>query len=210
MPDFVTSILTVTFLLNSSMADMNTEFHYWVGVVLELEGGYVDNPADPGGATKYGISQRAYPHLDIYNLTRAEAIEIYRNDYWNPVAERVADPRMRILVADSAVNHGLGRALSWLETYNDFNSYLANRIRFYVGLNTFKDFGRGWMRRVAKIVEVSNRVQAENQFVAQLVDDRPFWVRALHALVGRSYNVKYVVRPSADGLGVELHVSELA
>lgn len=49
---------------------------------LEFEGGYVNDPADPGGETKYGISKRAFPYLDIKNLTKARAIEIYEEKYW--------------------------------------------------------------------------------------------------------------------------------
>lgn len=45
------------------------------------DGGLVDHPADPGGLTKWGISQRAYPDLDIRNLTKADAVFIYQRDY---------------------------------------------------------------------------------------------------------------------------------
>jgi lysozyme family protein len=53
-----------------------------VGRVLQDEGGYVDDPLDPGGETKFGISKREYPDLDIRNLTREQAIAIYWHDYW--------------------------------------------------------------------------------------------------------------------------------
>jgi lysozyme family protein len=45
-------------------------------------GGYTNNPKDPGGETKWGISKRSYPHLDIANLTLDQAREIYYADYW--------------------------------------------------------------------------------------------------------------------------------
>lgn len=205
MPEFITSILLVQSLLPSIMS-MDTTFHYAVEVVLELEGGYVNDYDDPGGATKYGISQRSYPGLDIHNLTRAEAIQIYRRDYWEPVTEVVADSRMRILVFDSAVNHGLTRALTWFQSYPDYNDYLTNRIRFYASLNNFNKYGRGWMRRVAKIVEVSNRVQAERQRIDLLVDNRPFWQRFMHAFSGASYNIAYRFRPMTSRIGVKLDI----
>ncbi len=50
--------------------------------LLVDEGGYVNNPADSGGETKYGISKKTYPALDIKNLTREEAIVIYFQDFW--------------------------------------------------------------------------------------------------------------------------------
>jgi len=49
---------------------------------LADEGGYVNSPDDPGGATRFGISQRQYPDLDIARLTRAEATAIYYRDWW--------------------------------------------------------------------------------------------------------------------------------
>ena len=50
--------------------------------VFEKEGGYVNDPKDPGGETKYGISKRSYPHINIKALTKKQAKEIYRTDWW--------------------------------------------------------------------------------------------------------------------------------
>jgi lysozyme family protein len=58
------------------------EFQKAIDFVLANEGGYANNPADPGGETNFGISKRAYPYLDIKNLTREEAITIYQRDWW--------------------------------------------------------------------------------------------------------------------------------
>lgn len=44
--------------------------------------GFVDNPHDRGGETKYGISRSSYPWLDVANLTLDRALEIYRADFW--------------------------------------------------------------------------------------------------------------------------------
>ena len=49
---------------------------------LDHEGGYVNDPTDPGGETNYGISKRAYPKIDIKALTKHEAVKIYYKDYW--------------------------------------------------------------------------------------------------------------------------------
>ncbi len=51
-------------------------------LINNWEGGYVIDPSDPGGMTKFGISKRAYPKLDIASLTRDEAVAIYYRDYW--------------------------------------------------------------------------------------------------------------------------------
>lgn len=59
---------------------------------LGHEDGYVDDPRDPGGETKWGISKRSYPHLDIKNLTQDQAKGIYRTDFWNRInADRLPD-----------------------------------------------------------------------------------------------------------------------
>jgi lysozyme family protein len=53
-----------------------------VGILLVQEGGYVNDPDDPGGETNFGITKRTYPQLDIKNLTINKAIDIYYNDFW--------------------------------------------------------------------------------------------------------------------------------
>ena len=59
-----------------------------VEYVLQWEGSeYVDDPDDKGGGTKFGISKRQFPAVDIQNLTREEAIELYRVRYWEPNAD---------------------------------------------------------------------------------------------------------------------------
>lgn len=52
-----------------------------ISTLLELEGGYGNNPNDKGGKTKYGITKNSYPHLDIKNLTKEDAVEIYKRDW---------------------------------------------------------------------------------------------------------------------------------
>lgn len=83
--------------------------------VLDNEGGYVFNAADPGGETKFGISKRAYPKLDIKNLTRDQAIEIYRQDYWNRINGDKLPEEIAYQVLDTAVNHGIGNAIRMLQ-----------------------------------------------------------------------------------------------
>lgn len=50
---------------------------------ITLEGGYVNDPLDAGGETKFGISKRSYPTVDIKNLTLEQATEIYKRDFWD-------------------------------------------------------------------------------------------------------------------------------
>lgn len=80
------------------------DFNLAIPIVLENEGGYVNNPKDPGGETKYGISRKAYPNLDIKNLTRDTAIEIYHSDFWK--FDGVNDQRLATKIFDAYVNMG--------------------------------------------------------------------------------------------------------
>jgi len=56
-------------------------FNEIIEVILEHEGGYVDDPHDRGGETKYGITKRFYPNVDIKNLRNEQAKIIYHQDY---------------------------------------------------------------------------------------------------------------------------------
>jgi len=79
------------------------------------EGGYVDDPADPGGATKWGISQRSYPHLNIAELTREDARRIYRADFWERINADLLPPSVAFQLFDFAVNSGIETAVRYLQ-----------------------------------------------------------------------------------------------
>ena len=117
---------------------MLSEFDDIIQKVLEHEGGYVDDPNDTGGETKYGISKRAYPDEDIKELTIERAIQLYFKDYWTRY--RVADlpNRIRHIYFDMAVNMGGGRATKILqEACNSKNSYKID-VDGGMGKNTIK------------------------------------------------------------------------
>jgi len=94
---------------------------------LGAEGGYSNNPADPGNwtggavgngelrGTNFGISASAYPQLDIANLTQSQAEDIYRRDYWAALqGDSLALP-VALVAFDAAVNAGPRRAVMWLQ-----------------------------------------------------------------------------------------------
>jgi lysozyme family protein len=89
---------------------MSCNFEIAIEGVLVNEGGYSNRASDRGGETKYGISKRAYPNVDIANLTLDEAKAIYCKDYWrfgDLLYQAVANKLL-----DMAVNMGLGQAIS--------------------------------------------------------------------------------------------------
>lgn len=103
-------------------------FERVIGRVLAHEGGYVNDPADAGGETNFGISKRAYPHLDIAALTREDAKDIYRRDYWDRLTlDRLeTDPMLRGSIFDMAVNAGPGRAVTLLQ--RAANAFIASEV----------------------------------------------------------------------------------
>ena len=79
------------------------------------EGGLTDDPADAGGLTNFGISHRAYPTLDIANLTKEEAVNIYARDYWQAVNIDLLPESLRWKVFDMGVNMYPTRAVVMLQ-----------------------------------------------------------------------------------------------
>ena len=136
---------------------MRENFPAAVAFVLAREGGYVNDPRDPGGETKFGISKRSYPNEDIANLTADRAKEIYFSDYWMPVADALPAPS-DIVAFDSAVNQGKGFAREMIhECDGDATAMLFYRLRRYS--QTVKSrpasvkFLRGWVNRVIELYE---------------------------------------------------------
>lgn len=120
--------------------------------VFKWEGGYVNDPSDPGGETNMGISKRAYPNLDIRNLTRQAAQEIYQRDYWNAIKGDTLDPALACAALDTAINMGVGRATQFLNQTNDWNQFIQLRKNYYTNLVKQKPamgkYLNGWMNRV--------------------------------------------------------------
>ncbi len=125
--------------------------------VLKWEGGYVNDKHDPGGETKYGISKRAYPHLNIKSLTKEQAAEIYRRDFWNQVGcDDCKDPRLALSQFDAAVNVGVNRVKKWLK--EDFKTSTLNheefnaRREYYYRVEVRKElrdrYLTGWLNRL--------------------------------------------------------------
>lgn len=127
---------------------MKNDFEKAIKFVLKWEGGLTENKNDPGGLTKYGISQKSYPYLDIKGLTLKRAKQIYYENYWLKAdCDKISFP-LNLIIFDTAVNCGVRRAKKFMTISLGWQDYLFNRIEFYAGLKNFKYFGRGWINRV--------------------------------------------------------------
>jgi len=95
---------------------MTTNFLKAFTEIIGIEGGYVNNPDDRGGETKYGISKRAYPNIDIKNLTLNKAKEIYHRDYWIATKlEQIDCYDIQLELFDTAVNMGVYKTQTILQ-----------------------------------------------------------------------------------------------
>lgn len=88
-------------------------FEVAIDELLLQEGGYVNDPQDKGGETKYGISKRSFPHVDIASLTVEEAKEIYRQVYWQ--FESVESQAVANKLLSMSVHFGLSTAVRLLQ-----------------------------------------------------------------------------------------------
>lgn len=160
---------------------MTELFDRCIEVILRNEGNFQDDPDDPGNyadgvlkGTKYGISARAFPELDIKHLTIDEAKEIYYDNYWLPLKlEGLEDVNAALQIFDMGVNAGLKRAVKIAQkcsgayedgimgvattiainaTENFVDKYQVARIKFYNSLPGAGKYLKGWTKRVLKTV----------------------------------------------------------
>lgn len=95
---------------------MKFDFVSYFDWLIPWEGStYENDPSDPGGATKYGIDQRSHPTVNIRNLTRDQARQIYWHSYWRTIAGAYLPARTAWAVMDCAVNCGRAQSVKWLQ-----------------------------------------------------------------------------------------------
>ncbi len=140
------------------------------------EGGYVDDPEDPGGETNFGISKRSYPEEDIKNMTLERAKLLYKRDFWGPAGCDALPEVMKFQMFDLAVNTSarskpttaikllqmavganvdgqLGpKTLMAVQSMNPDKALRRLQglaLRRYASLANWPRFGRGWVNRLA-------------------------------------------------------------
>ena len=147
--------------------------------VLEHEGGYVNDPKDLGGETKYGITKRFYPDIDIKNLTIEKAKDIYKSDYWDKNKVESLPQNLWHIYFDMCVNMGKRTAVKVLQRAAvnkgknievdgglgpmtlgalkgvELDRVRAFRVKYYVDLITARPeqekFYLGWFRRATEV-----------------------------------------------------------
>lgn len=149
-------------------------------LLLGHEGGYSDHAADPGGKTKWGVTEAVAREAgytgDMLELPVEVAKAVYLQRYWKPIKADDLPPGVRYAVFDAAVNSGPAQATKWLQRALGVEgdgvigpktlqaSYaqnadalrmriLAQRLRFMVGLSNWPAFSRGWAKRIADLMD---------------------------------------------------------
>lgn len=155
-------------------------FFQMIDRILDHEGGLSLNPLDKGNwsggvlkGTKYGISARSYPNVDIKNLTYLQAREIYKTDFYMKLMPVILTEATVFQLLDYAVNSGITRAIKALQkavgTHPDgilgpitvmqasatrdeviVALVLADRLEYMASLSVWHSFSKGWARRIAK------------------------------------------------------------
>lgn len=162
---------------------MSPAFEAALAFVLRWEGGFVDHPHDPGGATNQGVTQATYdahraraglPTRSVEFISKSEVESIYHDSYWlRAGCEQIAPPALALVVFDAAVNSGVGAALKWLSQTRDWPTFNAIRLEFLTGLSHWPSFGRGWTRRIAALTrEAAQLEQTEHLLMVFDADQR--------------------------------------
>jgi len=137
-------------------------FQKAIEFVMKWEGGYVNNPKDPGGETNFGISKASYPEEDIKNMTLTRAIEIYKRDYWDAYALDLTEFPMCIVLFDAYVQHRPSTVKRLCDaSEGDWRRFIEQRRIYYLNLiqknPALSVFKRGWLNRMvdlAKYIDV--------------------------------------------------------
>lgn len=132
--------------------------------ILKAEGGYVNDPADPGGETNFGITHTTYdayrdsihlPRRSVKDITEHEVREIYDKQYWAPLAANLADP-LATVVFDTCVNMGVQAARALLDFTQDPVRYVDARKAVYYWMtrdpvSPRRKFRTGWVKRLERL-----------------------------------------------------------
>lgn len=153
------------------------DFEKAVDIIIGLEGGYSCDFLDPGGETKFGISKRAYPEIDIKELSARHAKSLYKRDYWIKLKCLGMPPFVRLPLFDCGVNQGVNFAARALQECLNVEvdgiigpvtmmaahkcgpellvNFSHKRIDRYFNNKNFLIYGKGWINRLTTILALN-------------------------------------------------------
>lgn len=150
---------------------MRDNFTKAINFLLKWEGYMSNHRADTGGLTIFGISSKFYPK-EVERMAKVEkdhalemAKDIYLKDYWVKSGCDDLEYPFDLIVFDSAVQHGVGKAKTLLSESKDHIDYLFKRINYYLNIVKAKPNQRvflvGWVNRV---VDLYNYITTSQKF----------------------------------------------
>ncbi|WP_118808174.1 glycoside hydrolase family 108 protein [Haemophilus haemolyticus] len=156
---------------------MSLTFQQIFDRLIGHEGGYVNDPRDPGSETNWGVTKRTAQANgytgNMKTMTRQQAYEIYYRAFWLRYNCEQMPDAVAYQFFDAAVNHGFGNASRMLQravgvlddgiigkysleaiNRNPISDTLmvlnGERLNFYIRLKNFDRYGKGWVNRVAQ------------------------------------------------------------
>jgi len=134
---------------------MREDFDKSINLLFSIEGYISDDKNDLGGFTKYGISQKYHPDVNVPKLTKEQAIQIYLDEYWIPLGCDELGYPFNMVLFIQGVNIGIGRAKKFMDEGNGLLDFLMKCLNHYATRPKVQRdvFLTGWCNRLIKIWE---------------------------------------------------------
>lgn len=179
---------------------MNLKIMAMIKDVIEKEGGYVNNPADKGGPTNWGITLSTLEAWrddnDLYSedirlLTKSEALEIYEDIYYLKPGINRLDDRLQPIVFDMAVNHGPSKAIKLLQKAVAMAGFGQLNQDGIIGANTINASNKAIMRKQQQFINLICDVRKD--FYRSIVKSNPSqsvflagWINRANSFIERA------------------------
>jgi lysozyme family protein len=152
--------------------------------ISEYEGGYSNDSEDPGGETHFGISKEHNPDVDIKNLTKDGAIELYTNKEWSILkCEKIASMKVRWKLFDQGVNLGTGRAAMFLQRA------VGVKDDGIIGNETIQKTNLITTSSTGEHTVLSKMVKQQVLHYAKKIQEKPFKVKYIIGWMNRAFDV---------------------
>jgi lysozyme family protein len=146
------------------MADFKTA----VAKTLVHEGGYVNNPADRGGPTNFGITQADMPGVDMRTITQDQAVAYYQEHYWKPLYSEISNQDIADKLFDVGVLFGVGTAVKILQTSMESEIHVVSDGDFgpetLADVNQYGDIGTYKTALIQHVINIVHNNPSQNVF----------------------------------------------
>lgn len=150
----------------AALGSVSDKFLRSLSVTAAWEGGWSNNPRDPGGKTMFGVTNDTWtkfcakvglPNKPVRSITRSDAEQLFFSEFWNAAKCEGLAAGVDLATFDASVNSGVSRGLKWLmgsvggSDVETVKRICAKRLTFVQALRNWKTFGKGWSNRIADV-----------------------------------------------------------